>query len=47
MGGVIAAGYAAGMSSYDLERKISGCYQKRHMVRLVGPWPADGWFDSR
>jgi len=28
MGGVIAAGYAAGMSSYDLERESLDCYSK-------------------
>ena len=37
MGGVIAAGYAAGMSSYDLERVSLDATQKRHMLRLVDP----------
>jgi len=37
MGGVIAAGYAAGMSSYDLERESLVATQKRHMLRLVDP----------
>jgi NTE family protein len=37
MGGVIAAGYAAGMSSYDLERESLIATQKRHMLRLVDP----------
>ena len=35
MGGVIAAGYAAGMSSADLERESLAITQKRHMVRLA------------
>lgn len=35
MGGVIAAGYAAGMSTADLERESLAITQKRHMVRLA------------
>jgi len=42
MGGVIAAGYAAGMSSYDLERESLAATQKRHMVRLVDPGLPNG-----
>jgi len=37
MGGVIAAGYAAGMNSYDLEREALAVTQKRSMLRLADP----------
>ena len=37
MGGVMAAGYAAGMSSYDLERIACVASQKRHMIQLLDP----------
>ena len=42
MGGVIAAGYAAGMSSYDLERESLAITQKRHLLRLADPGLPDG-----
>jgi NTE family protein len=42
MGGVIAAGYAAGMSSYDLEREALAATQKRHMLRLADPGLPNG-----
>ncbi|MBW6474208.1 MAG: patatin-like phospholipase family protein [Anaerolineaceae bacterium] len=42
MGGVIAAGYAAGMSSDDLERESLAITQKRHMVRLADPGMPNG-----
>lgn len=42
MGGVIAAGYAAGMSSADLERESLAITQKRHMVRLADPGLPNG-----
>lgn len=42
MGGVMAAGYAAGMSSYDLARESLAATQKRHMVRLVDPGLPNG-----
>ncbi len=37
MGGVMAAGYAAGMSSYDLEREALAATRKRRMLRLADP----------
>jgi len=37
MGGVMAAGYAAGMSSKDLEQTATVASQKRHMVQLLDP----------
>lgn len=37
MGGVMAAGYAAGMSSKDLEQTAFVASQKRHMVQLLDP----------
>jgi len=37
MGGVIAAGYAAGMSSHDLEREALVATRKRHLLRLADP----------
>jgi len=42
MGGVIAAGYAAGMSSSDLERESLAVTQKRHFVRLADPGLPNG-----
>jgi NTE family protein len=42
MGGVIAAGYAAGMSSYDLERESLAITRKRHMLRLADPGLPNG-----
>jgi len=42
MGGVIAAGYAAGMSSADLERESLAITQKRHMVHLADPGLPNG-----
>lgn len=42
MGGVIAAGYAAGMSSYDLEREALAATRKRHMLRLADPGLPNG-----
>jgi NTE family protein len=42
MGGVIAAGYAAGMSSADLERESLAITQKRHKVRLADPGLLNG-----
>jgi NTE family protein len=42
MGGVIAAGYAAGMSSYDIEREASAITQKRRIWRLVDPGLPNG-----
>ncbi len=42
MGGIIAAGYAAGMSSADLERESVAITQKRHMVRLADPGLPNG-----
>ena len=37
MGGVIAAGYAAGMSPLDLEREALAATRKRHLLRLADP----------
>jgi NTE family protein len=37
MGGLIAAGYAAGMSSYDMEQEARIVTQKRKLVRMVDP----------
>ena len=42
MGGVIAAGYAAGMSSADLERESLFITQKRHMLHLADPGLPNG-----
>lgn len=42
MGGVIAAGYAAGMSSYDLERETLAATQTRQMLRLADPGLPNG-----
>jgi len=42
MGGVIAAGYAAGMSSYDLERESLAITRKRQMLRLADPGLPNG-----
>ncbi|MCE5207183.1 MAG: patatin-like phospholipase family protein [Chloroflexi bacterium] len=42
MGGVIAAGYAAGMSSYDLEREALAATRKRHMLHLADPGLPNG-----
>ncbi|MEA4908718.1 MAG: patatin-like phospholipase family protein [Anaerolineaceae bacterium] len=42
MGGVIAAGYAAGMSSRDLEREALGITHKRSILRLVDPGLPNG-----
>jgi len=42
MGGVIAAGYAAGMSSSDPERESLAVAQKRHIVRLADPGLPNG-----
>ncbi|HOZ37636.1 MAG TPA: patatin-like phospholipase family protein [Anaerolineaceae bacterium] len=42
MGGVIAAGFAAGMSSIDLERETLAITQKRHFIRLADPGLPDG-----
>ena len=42
MGGVIAAGYAAGMSSCDLEREALAATRKRHMLRLADPGLPNG-----
>lgn len=42
MGGVIAAGYAAGMSSYDLERESLAATRKRHMLHLADPGLPNG-----
>lgn len=37
MGGVVAAGYAADMSSYDLEREALAATRKRHLLHLADP----------
>jgi NTE family protein len=37
MGGVIAAGWATGMSSYDLEQASLSATRNHHMLRLVDP----------
>ena len=37
MGGVMAAGYASGMSSYDLERETLAATRNNNMVRMVDP----------
>ena len=37
MGGLMAAGYAAGMSSYDLERESLMATQKHNLICLVDP----------
>lgn len=37
MGGLIAAGYAAGMSSYDMEREARIVTQKRKLFQMVDP----------
>ncbi len=42
MGGVIAAGYSAGMSSYILEREAHAATRKRAFVHLVDPCLPDG-----
>jgi len=42
MGGVIAAGYATGMSSYDLEQVSLIATRNHHMLRLVDPGLPNG-----
>ncbi|MCE5259806.1 MAG: patatin-like phospholipase family protein [Chloroflexi bacterium] len=42
MGGVIAAGYAAGMSSYTLEQEALAATRKLHMLRLADPGLSSG-----
>jgi len=42
MGGLIAAGYASGMSSYDLEEVARVAVQKRHMLRMMDPGLPNG-----
>ena len=42
MGGIMAAGYAAGMSSYDLEREALAATRKRHMLHLADPGLPNG-----
>jgi NTE family protein len=42
MGGVIAAGYAAGMSSYDLEQEALAITRKRRLLRLIDPGLKNG-----
>ena len=44
MGGIIAAGYAAGMSSADLERESLAITRKRHLLRLADPGLPNGGF---
>jgi NTE family protein len=42
MGGVIAAGYATGMSSYDLEQVSLSATRNHHILRLVDPGLPNG-----
>ena len=42
MGGVIAAGYATGMSSYDLEQASLIATRNHHILRLVDPGLPNG-----
>lgn len=44
MGGIIAAGYASGMSSYDLEQKTLDVTSKRGMLRMADPGMPNGGF---
>jgi NTE family protein len=44
MGGVIAAGYASGMSSHDLEQETLNVTRKRGMLRMADPGMPNGGF---
>ncbi len=48
IGGLIAAGYAAGMDSFDLEREALYITQKRRLVRMMDPGlPRGGLFHGK
>ncbi len=44
MGGLIAASYAAGMNTYDMEREAQDVTQKRNLLRMVDPGLPQGGF---
>jgi NTE family protein len=42
MGGLIAASYAAGLNSYDIEQIAQNITQRRHLLRMVDPGLPNG-----